>query len=204
MEVDKGHIAAALHHPVRGDRRVESARQQGDDPARGSGRQAPKCASLVEVIERLVCQQLDMDDQLGGAQVHLPAARLLDPPADLALDLRRGEREPLVRAACQHPEAAALPVAEVADDGRGDRLDLERRPLRVGVVGDPEGAPDPLAHHFPVRAGAELELDAAHQDPDGRHVQIGHGAPQVAHESRDEPGTVLSLEGQLLVVNDKR
>ena len=49
---------------------------------------------------------------------------------------------------------------------------------------------------------AEHQLDAPHQGADGSHVEIGDRPAQIAHEAPHEPGPVLALERNLLVVDD--
>jgi hypothetical protein len=39
-----------------------------------------RAAFLAEEVERLIGQQLDVNDQLGLVEIDLPAARFLDPP----------------------------------------------------------------------------------------------------------------------------
>ncbi len=96
MKVHEDHPAAAAHQPPRRDRRVDAAREQARDPPADADRQAAGAGMLAEEVERLVRQRLDVDGQLGVVEIDLPAARFLDPPADLALDLRRGQRKALV------------------------------------------------------------------------------------------------------------
>ena len=57
----------------------------GDSDA---GRQAARPAILPEVIEHAVGKHVEMHGQGCMVEIDLPAFRLLDAPADLALDLR--------------------------------------------------------------------------------------------------------------------
>src|SRR5207253_5935252 len=101
-------------------------------------RQATRAAILAEEIERLGSQRVEMNRQLRPLEIDAPAPCLLDPSADLPLDLRRGEREALVGTPCRHPEGRRLAVAEIGKDGGGHGLDLERCPAGPGVVADAE------------------------------------------------------------------
>jgi hypothetical protein len=88
MKVNQLYPAAAAHHPVRRDGRVDPARQQAGDAAAGSCRHAAGAGLLAEEVERLGRQHLDVDGQRRMREVHLPLSGLPDQPADFALDLR--------------------------------------------------------------------------------------------------------------------
>src|SRR4029453_6675001 len=52
--------------------------------------------------------------------------------------------------------------------------------------------------------GTEHDLDAPHQRAHALHVEVRRRAAQVAHETPEKPRTVLSLERELLIVDDDR
>ena len=202
MEVHERHDTAALHHAVRSHRRVDAPGQQARHASRGPRRQATGSALLVEVVERLGGQHLDVDDELGVAEVDPPAARFLDASADLALNLRRGERKPLVGPPRGHAKAAACAIAEVAKDRGAQQLDVGRTRSRVREVGDAEHMADSFADLVAARERTEHDFDPSHQRANARHLQVRQGTTDVAHEPAQEPGTVLPLEGNLLIVDD--
>src|SRR3954467_4535469 len=117
--------AAAAHHAPRGDRGIDPARQQACDLATRADRQTAGPALLAEVIESLVRERLDVNRQRGFIEVDRPAARFLDPAADLALDLRRCERETLVGTSRGQPEGRRVLRPEILEDLPGDRVDVE-------------------------------------------------------------------------------
>jgi hypothetical protein len=193
---------APVQQPPGRDRRVDSPRQQADHLAARAGRETAGAAVLAEEVERLVAQRFEMDGQLGMREVDRPAAGLLDPATHLALDFRRGERKPLVRAPRRDPERPALLIAEILQDVRRHRLDLQRRAPRFREVADPEHPRQPLAHHVPAGVRPQHQLDSPHQRPHRSHVEISGRRAQVANQLGDEPRAVLALEGDLLVVHD--
>ena len=113
-----------------------------------------------------------MHDELGGAEVNLPATRLLDTSADLALHLRRCEVKPLVGPLSRHTEAAARPIAEIHQNRGSQCVDIQRRPTRIRKVCDAKRAADAFAHFFPRRARTQHDLDPPHQGTHGLHVKI--------------------------------
>ena len=132
VKVDERHRAAALHHAMRGDRRIDAAGEQARHAAGRSGRQASR--------RRVPCRRSRTPDRSaarressrsGSSRLTRPPARLLDAPADLALDLRRGHRKALVRAARRHAKAVARAIAEVA---RGSRSTIASRSQRRPAV----------------------------------------------------------------------
>ena len=134
MKVDEEHAAAAPHQPPRRDRRVDAPREQARDSSADADRQAAGAGMLAEKVERLVRQRLDVDGQLGVVEIDVPAARFLDPAADLALDLRRGQGKPLVRPAHRDAERLGVLRPEIAQDLGGNGVDVERRPSRAREV----------------------------------------------------------------------
>ena len=59
---------------------------------------------LAEVVERFAGERLDVNRELRVVEVDRPSLRFLDASSDLALDLRRGQRESLVCALRRHAE----------------------------------------------------------------------------------------------------
>ena len=195
------HAAATAHHPPRRNRRVDAPRQQAHDAAAGADRKPAGTAILAEEIERLVGERLDVNRQLRVRQVHRPVARFLDPAADLTLDLGRRQRKALVGAARRQPERRGRRVAEILEDGRGDRLDVERRPAGFREVADAEHARQPIPHHAPVRRRAQDDLDTPHEHAYRFHVEVRQRCAQVAHQPRHEPRAVPAFESDFLVVH---
>src|SRR5690349_21144446 len=117
--------APALQHPIRRDRRIDSARQQACDATGGTSRQSTGATFLAEEIERVAGEQLYMNGEFAIIEVNLPAACLPDAAADLAFNLRRGHRKALVRAFDAHSKTAAGPVAEVFENRTSDDVDVE-------------------------------------------------------------------------------
>ena len=73
-----------------------------------ANRHAAGTRFLAEVIERVVGQRLDVNGELGIVQIDRPPPGFLDPAADLAFDLRRRQRKPLVRSARRDPERSRI------------------------------------------------------------------------------------------------
>ena len=152
VKVHEEHAAAAAHQPPRRHRRVDAAREQARDAAADADRQAAGAGVLAEKVERLVRQRFDMNGQLGVVEIDLPAARFLDPPADLALDLRRGQGKPLVGPAHRDAKRPRVLRAEIAQDLGGDGVDIERCPSRAREVAGAKDLGQPIAHASPVGA----------------------------------------------------
>jgi hypothetical protein len=192
VKVHKRRRAAPLHHAIGGNRRIDAAREEaGHAPCRAGG-EPTRSAFLPEEVERLSRDDVDADHEVRLVEVDRPSARGLDAAADLALDLRGRQGIALVGAAGRHPEAPAGAAAEIAENGVGNRVDVQRLaarrrpdPPRVRVVGDPERSTEPLCHFPGFGRRSEHHLDAPHHRPDGRDV---------------EPGE----QGDLLVVDDER
>ncbi len=204
MEVDEQDEASAPHQPVRGDRRIDPARQQTRHAAARPGRQAAGARFLSEEIKRALRQHLDVNRERRPIEIDVPPLRVLDPPAHLPLDLRRRERQPLVGARGGHAKRRRLPIAEIVEDGRRERVEIVRSLAGTGEVRDAEHARQPLAHVDPRSVPPELDLDAAHERANRRHVKAGERALQVPDEQLNEPRTIASLQRELFVVNDDR
>ena len=196
------HATPAPHQPPGRDRRIDAAREQADDPPAHADRQPARARVLAEEVERLVRQRLDVDGQLGVVQIDVPPARLLDPPADFALDLRRGHRKPLVGAPHRHAERSRVFGIEIAQDLAGDRVDVERCPSRAGEVPGTEHLRQAIPHAGPVGAITEDDLDAPLEGAHLPDVEVRRRLPDVPDEPRHEPRPVLPLERDLRVVND--
>ena len=205
VEVDEQHRAAALHHAPRGHRRVDAARQQARHLAAHAGRQPARPALLAEGVERVVGHASRRGSSArGGREVHLPALRQLDPPAHLALDLRRLHREPLVGALDRHAERRRVDVAEVAPGWRrrSPRCRAARaRPARSWR--SPKTRAQPLAHLLVGRRRARATISM--RPISGRTARTSRSEVawrRFCDEPRDEPGPVLPLERDFLVVDD--
>ena len=202
VEVHEQDAAAAPHHPPRRDRRVDAPGQQAHHPSTRADRKPAGTAILAEEIEGFVGQRLDVNRQLGMRQVHRPVPRFLDPAADLTLDLGRRQRKALVGPARRQPERRRRRVAEIVEDCRGNRLDLERRPAGLREIADAEHSRQPIAHHAPVGRRAQDDLDTSHEHAHRLHVEVRQRRAQVAHQPRHEPRAVLSFKSDFLVVDD--
>ncbi len=134
-----------------------------------------------------------------------PCASLMQ-PADLALDLRRRERKPLVGAPRADAERRRLPIAEIVEDRRRQRVEVVRRRgrrseklampnTRRNAIARPRPTARPAPSSISIRPITDRTLD---------DVEAGQRRPQVADEHLDEPRPVPPLERQLLVVNDDR
>ena len=194
--------APAPHQPVRRHRRVDAAGQQADDPAADAGGHAARSGFLAEVIERFARERLDVNGEVGLAEVDLPAARVLDAPAHFALDLRRRQRKAFVGAPRGDAKTRRAHVTKIGEDRCGQRVDIEHRASRARKVCDAERVADAVGNSVPGRGRAEHELDAPHARYDLPHVEIARGMAKVAHQPTDEPGPVAPFQCDLLVMND--
>src|SRR5207244_12186769 len=61
---------------------------------------------------------------------------------------------------------------------------------------------DPVSRIVERCSVSEIDLDAAHDRSHGPHTEILQSCPQVAHQQVNEPGSIASLEGELLVMDD--
>ncbi len=131
MEVHEGHGAAALHHAVRGHRRIDAAGQQARHASCGAGRQAAGAALLAEEVERLVGEHLDVTRRAPGCSRSTvqPRASLMRPPISRStcgevsgnrLSARRADTRKL-----RHVRSR-----EVAEDGGAQHLEVGRATAR--------------------------------------------------------------------------
>ena len=134
----------------------------------------------------------------------MPATGHLDAAADLTLDLGGRHRKTLVGAAYGHAERRGILRTKVAEDRRGNCLDVQRRPTCPGEVRDSEDTGNPFPHEVPFGRVVEDNFDPAHQRPDLAHADATRRRTQVVHEARDEPRPVLPLQRDFLIVDDER
>ena len=146
-----------------GHRRIDPARQQACHASGCAGGQTARAALLAEEVKRLVRQQFDVNDEVGMFEVDLPAARVLDAPADFPLDLRRGQMKTLVGPARLNTEAATGPPFEIPQDGDGQHIEVQRRPARVREIRDAKRLSDSLTHVFACHTRTEHDFDATHE-----------------------------------------
>ena len=141
-------------------------------PARSGGE--PTWSRLLsQRVEHTIRQHLDADVEIRLGEVHLPSGGLFDPPANLALDLGRGQTVGLVGPAGPDPKpfdgAAGDPVVsiEVFENRRGNLLDIAPGRAGLGEIGDAEDAADTFTNGRPVGLGTETQLDSSHE---GTHL----------------------------------
>ena len=204
VKMNQQHRAAAAHHAIRGDRRIDAARQQARHAAARSSRHAARGRLFAEEIERAVRQHLDVHGKGGVLEIDAPAPRLLDDPAHFAFDLRRRERQPLVGTRGRDAERVGLTAAQVGENCGRQRAEVVRAPIGVREVRDAEHPPQPIPHLVPRRVRSQLELDPAGNRSHRRHVQPGERAFDIANQQLNEPRAVLALQRKFLVVNNDR
>src|SRR5205085_5711551 len=125
-EVDEVAAEAALHHPVRGDGRVDPAREEHEAaPARADGKPAA-AGELLRVREDLALVDLEVDLEVRPSEVDAEPELVLDGAPDERGELVRDELERLVAPARAHRERVAGAPSEKVD--RALRRGL-RRPL---------------------------------------------------------------------------
>ncbi len=157
---------------------------------------------LTKKVECLVRQRLDVNRQFGVVEIDVPAARFLDSAANLALDLRRGHRESLIRPPHRDPEGSRILRLEIAQDLGRDGVEVERRAPGAGEVPRAEYLPQTVAHRFPIRVCPEHDFDSPLERTHLADVEIGGRLADVLHQARDEPWPVPALQRDLGVVND--
>ena len=138
----------------------------------------------------------------GCIEIDPPAGGLFDQAADLALDLRRRERKPLVGPARADAERLGLPVAERLEDGRGQRSKSCGPRPAYEKLAMPNTRPNALAHLVPRRSGPSSISIRPMTERTLDDVEAGERRAQIADEHLNEPGAVPALERQLLVVHD--
>ncbi len=202
VEVHQHHRAAPLHQPQGGDGRIDAAREQSRHAPADAGRQAAGTLHLVEMVEGRILQELDTDRERPAVEIHLPAARLLDAPAEFPLDLRRRHRQVLHRAAHADAEAGGVDARQVGQQGVAHRGHVGRHVGRLREVGHAEDVQEAIADLRVVGLGLEHHLDAPHQRPHVAHAEIRSHPANVPHELADEVRPVAALEGDFLIVDD--
>ena len=68
----------------------------------------------------------------------------------------------------------------------------------------PNVRPEPLRDLFVQGLRAEDDLETSHQHPDLDDVEVSERTADVADQTSEEPGAILPLERDLLVVHDYR
>src|SRR6476620_9929797 len=69
-------------------------------------------------------------------------------------------------------------------------------------IGDAKDTTYAVGDLRPRHVATKLDLDSPHDRSHGCDVEIGERPAQIADQQLDEPGTVASLQRQLLVVDD--
>ena len=205
MEMNQNDRAAALHHPVRGDRRVDAARQQARHPPADAGRQPAGARLLAEGVERLVWRASrhgwsarDDRDRPASRRARLDARRRLR--ARSAGEVIGNRLSPRVarhaeadggaspRGPRESPPRAPRSRAARGRPSRSSRCRTRARRVRVTSVTAAVG-PSTISIR-PMSARTSFT-----SRPRGR-------CPQVADQLADEPRAVLPLERDFLVVDD--
>ena len=206
MEVDedaRGSRAAssATRRPANRCRRTAGRRPGRSTPA-GS---PPAPALLAEEVEGLgLSAPRSWIVSSGCAEVDRPAARHLDAAADLALDLRRGDREALVGAARRDPERRRSLRTEVLRGSPSAMASKSSgaRPARAKFA-TPNTRDTRSRTVVPIRRGPSTisirPISATHFV----HAGAARRGAQVVHEPGDEPRPVLPLQRDFLVVEDE-
>src|SRR5215470_17052016 len=123
--MDQQNGTAAAHHPERRNRRVDSAREETRQPPARASRQTTRTRFFAEVVEGVLRKHLDVNRERGIVEVDRPSSHLLDPTADLPLDLRRGERESLVGPAYADAKRGGRSLAEIRQDAGRQLLKVQ-------------------------------------------------------------------------------
>ena len=195
VEVHEGHRAAALHHAMRGDRRIDAARQQAHHATGRAGRQPAGAAFLAEEVERLVRSAARRESSSAGSSrlTRQPRASLMRPPTSRSicgdvigkrLSARRADTRKLSHV--RSPRSSRIAVAM--------HVEIERQ---CGRRSEKFAMPNVRRMRSPTssarRAGSEHDLDPAHQRAHVVHVEIGDRFSEIAHEAREEPRRFFPL-----------
>ena len=193
----------APHHAIRRDWRVDPARQQRHPAPGNSYRQPARTHYLAGRDVRGVVHYFDRNRQLGRAQIHFKAERLLHFAADRAIDLDRIHREALVLAPGPHRKCARLASRCALDRFARDRFDIARRRIAEREILQTEDQRRALGCDLV----AELIRDLHHQArPDAAHIAQPIVAEQVAQillDLVDESPLITPLERDLVVPADQ-
>src|SRR5687768_10402560 len=145
---------------------------------------------------------LDANDKCGVRQIHRPAACVLHTTPDDAFELGRRHGKRLVGSTHGHSKVRNTVGRQMLDDRRRNGFDVRRDAASKSKVGKPECSTETIAHLGPLGLLSEHDLDSTHRHANRADVQIGKQRTQVAEQPMNEPGTVLSLERDFLVMRD--
>ncbi len=109
VKMDKIHAAAAFHQAIGGHRRIQTAGEQGDQPATNAIGQPARAGVFVEVDQGLTRDQFHMNIELGMLQTDAGIVRVHDVRANFVIHLLRTERQLFKRPPSRHPKAVKLP-----------------------------------------------------------------------------------------------
>jgi len=201
VKMDEDEPAAALQHPVGRNRGIEAAGDERDDSSARADRKSAGAGDLIEAEEGRARQDLDRHRQLGVFQVHAGAALRLDRRAEPAIDLRRREREILIRSARVDAERGELPAVQSVENATFQLADLRRHPLDEGKVGDAEDALDAPDDLLPRRFRAEGK-----ENPPLQRLRLGERKAadrrdQVSLQQVDEVSAVAFLQSDFVIAN---
>ena len=122
-EVD---VQPALHHAMRRDRRIDTAREQRQAASRYPDRQTAGAGNFSRRNVGALGKDLDRNRQLGIFEVDFETEFIGDRAADLPIDLHRIEREALVVAPGADAESFRAMSARAGNGLARDGFDIER------------------------------------------------------------------------------
>ena len=202
VEVHVDRKRPALQQSVRGDRRVDTSGEKDGDATRHPRGQSAGPGGLAERDEGHLVHQLDLDLEVRVVEVDGPTRELLHAGADDALDIHGGVRQRLGRPLGANRErAGALGALEDGADRGLEALDSGLAGDGRHDVGDPE---DSTERRFGLAPRGSRLQDHRNPSVETLHLCAAdrfHGELQVLHEPILEGAAVVSLESDLVVVN---
>ncbi len=204
VEVHEHHAAAALHEPPRRHRRVDPAGDERGHRAARPHRQAPGPGVPVGVDEGLAGQHLHPHVALRVLEAHpRVGAEREHVRAELPVQLHRGEREGLERAAGRDPEGAERAALDHPFHRGAQGLEGGAGAQGQREVGDAAHARQTLAQRLRMGMAGEIEHEAPGQLDQAHRSQVRDGPQDVLLEVTQEHRAVAPLEADLVVVDDR-
>src|ERR1051325_6281071 len=201
VKMDESKTAAALHHAVGRDRRVESAGYETDDTPGRADRQAAEAGDLLEAEECAFRQDLDIDRHLGVFQIHARAGPCFHGGPEDPVDLRRSQRKALVRPARLDAKRRETPPVDAAENTLAQRVDVGRDALDEREVRDAEDSADAARDLFAPGIVAEREQDARLQRLRFLDSEAAQRRYEVALQKVDEVRPVAFLQRDLVIAD---